>query len=64
MKRLPDVLLYNCLLYTSGLQSRYEDIQVLLEMGYEENDPAVLPEIEEAMDEFSTTCLLYTSRCV
>lgn len=38
-----------------GLQSRYEDIQVLLEMGYEENDPAVLPEIEEAMDEFSTT---------
>ena len=38
-----------------GLRSRYEDIQVLLEMGYEENDPAVLPEIEEAMDEFSTT---------
>lgn len=34
------------------LESRYEDIETLLEMGYEENDPSLIPEIEEAFDEF------------
>jgi peptide chain release factor 2 len=29
-----------------------EDIDTLLEMGYEENDPELIPEIEEAMEEF------------
>ena len=28
-----------------------EDIDTLLEMGYEENDPELIPEIEEAMEE-------------
>lgn len=31
------------------LRQDYEDIQVLLEMGYEENDPSVIPEIEESL---------------
>lgn len=29
-----------------GLEQGYEDIQVMIEMGYEENDPSLLPEIE------------------
>ena len=32
-----------------ALESQYEDIETLLEMGYEENDPALIPEIEEEM---------------
>lgn len=35
------------------LETGYEDIQILIEMGYEENDPEVLPEIEEAMGSFT-----------
>lgn len=35
------------------LETGYEDIQILIEMGYEENDPEVLPEIEEAMGAFT-----------
>ena len=27
------------------LEQEYEDIQVMIEMGYEENDPALVPEI-------------------
>lgn len=34
------------------LEQQYEDIQVLIEMGYEENDPAMIPEIQEMLDEF------------
>ena len=34
------------------LQQQYEDIQVMIEMGYEENDPAMIPEIQEMLDEF------------
>lgn len=29
-----------------GLEQGYEDIQVMIEMGYEENDPSLIPEIE------------------
>ncbi len=36
----------------SKLEEGFEEIQILLEMGYEENDEAVLPEIEEAMNTF------------
>ena len=36
----------------NDLKTMYEDIQVLIEMGYEENDASVIPEIEEALDEF------------
>lgn len=34
------------------LQNQYEEIELMLEMGYEENDPALIPEIQEMMDEF------------
>lgn len=35
------------------LQNQYEEIGLMLEMGYEENDPAVIPEIQKMMDEFT-----------
>lgn len=34
------------------LAQQYEDIQVMIEMGYEENDPTLVPEIQEMLDEF------------
>ncbi|MGI6054506.1 MAG: peptide chain release factor 2 [Clostridium sp.] len=34
------------------LEQQYEDIQVMIEMGYEENDPSVIPEIQEMLDDF------------
>ena len=34
------------------LEQQYEDILVMIEMGYEENDPAMIPEIQEMLDEF------------
>ena len=34
------------------LEQQYEDIRVMIEMGYEENDPAMIPEIQEMLDEF------------
>ena len=34
------------------LKTRYEDVQTLLQMGYEENDDSLVPEIEEALDLF------------
>ena len=34
------------------LEQQYEDIQVMIEMGYEENDPAMIPELPEMLDEF------------
>lgn len=37
-----------------GLQTAYEDILVLIEMGYEENEASVIPEIEEEIQEFET----------
>lgn len=36
-----------------SLKQLYEDIQTLLEMGYEEEDPAIIPEIEEEMKKFA-----------
>ena len=35
-----------------GLEQQYEDIQVMIEMGYEEEDPSLIPEIQEMLDEF------------
>ncbi|MCI9162989.1 MAG: peptide chain release factor 2 [Lachnospiraceae bacterium] len=35
-----------------GLEEGYEDIQVMIEMGYEENDASLIPEIEEMLREF------------
>lgn len=37
------------------LEQEYEEIQILLEMGYEENDPAVIPEIQESLNHFTET---------
>ncbi len=36
-----------------SMEQEYEEIQILLEMGYEENDPEVIPEIQESMQHFS-----------
>ena len=35
-----------------ALQTAYEDVEVLLEMGYEENDESLIPEIKESLDSF------------
>ena len=36
----------------NGLDQQYEDILTLLEMGYEENDPEMIPEIQGEFDDF------------
>lgn len=36
------------------LASMMDDIEVMLEMGYEENDASLIPEIEEMLQEFET----------
>ena len=36
----------------ASLTTKYEDVQTLLQMGYEENDDTLIPEIEEALQEF------------
>ena len=35
------------------LEQEYEDIQVMIEMGYEEEDASLIPEIQQMIDEFS-----------
>ena len=35
-----------------NLRTRMEDMETLIEMGYEENDPDLIPEIQEMLDEF------------
>ena len=37
------------------LKEQYEEIELLIEMGYEENDESVLPEIEETLGQFRET---------
>ena len=37
------------------LAAQFEDIETLIEMGYEENDASLIPEIEEMLSEFVTT---------
>ena len=39
----------------NGLSQQYEDILTLIEMGYEENDPEMIPEIRAELDEFIET---------
>jgi len=34
------------------LQTAYEDVETLLEMGYEEKDPELIPEVQEALELF------------
>ena len=38
-----------------ALEQEYEDISVMIEMGYEENDPELIPEIDQMMKEFIQT---------
>ena len=35
-----------------SLQRQYEDIETLIEMGYEENDASLIPEIQGELDAF------------
>jgi len=35
-----------------GLETQYEDIETLIEMGYEENDESLIPEIRQELDSF------------
>lgn len=37
------------------LETQFEDIETLIEMGYEENDASLIPEIDEALKEFAET---------
>ena len=37
-----------------GLETQYEDIGLLIEMAYEENDESLIPEIEEEIQRFET----------
>ena len=39
----------------AGLEEQYEDIETMVEMGYEENDASLIPEIQEMLDEFAQT---------
>ena len=34
------------------LEQEYEDIQTMIQMGYEENDASLIPEIQEMLDHF------------
>ena len=34
---------------------QYDEIELMIDMGYEENDPDVIPEIEEMLDQFQET---------
>ena len=38
----------------ASLKQQYEDIETLIEMGYEENDASLIPEIEEMLSEFTS----------
>ena len=37
------------------LAQQYEDIETMIEMGYEENDPELVPEIDQMLQEFIQT---------
>lgn len=39
----------------ANLEQGYEDIETMIEMGYEENDASLIPEIQEMLDEFVET---------
>ena len=36
----------------AALAQQYEDIETMIEMGYEENDESLIPEIQGMLDEF------------
>ena len=39
----------------AALSGQYDDIETMIEMGYEEEEPELIPEIAEMMDEFIST---------
>lgn len=39
----------------AALSTQYDDIETMVEMGYEENDPELIPEIDQMMKEFVQT---------
>ena len=39
----------------NGLKTQYEDIETLIEMGYEAQDAEMIPEIREELDRFVET---------
>ena len=39
----------------TALSTQYEDIETMIEMGYEENDPELIPEIDQMMKDFVST---------
>lgn len=39
----------------AALSAQYDDIETMIEMGYEENDPGLIPEIDQMMKEFVQT---------
>jgi peptide chain release factor 2 len=39
----------------SSLEQQYQDIETLIEIGYEENDASLIPEIQEMLDDFIRT---------
>lgn len=39
----------------AALSAQYDDIETMIEMGYEENDPELIPEINQMMKEFVQT---------
>lgn len=39
----------------ASLEEQYDDIETMIEMGYEENDASLLPEIAEMMEAFEST---------
>ena len=38
-----------------ALEQEYEDISVMIEMGYEENDPELIPEIAQMLEELGAS---------
>ena len=38
-----------------NLETQMEDMETMIEMGYEENDPEIVPEIQEMLDEFQAS---------
>ena len=44
--------LKNVLADFKELETQFEDVEVLLEMGYESEDPEIIPEVKEALDAF------------
>ena len=47
LKQLKDTV-DNC----NSLKTQYDDIETLIEMGYEANDPEMVPEIRDELDDF------------